>query len=87
MLPTVALGDKKTLSPKTEKDKIMQVASVYCDKSPRPAYYPVNDGGRSDGWRPLSKYLPQRRAPSKIDDDGSDEPSGVKDEPSTSATE
>jgi hypothetical protein len=59
----------------------MQVADVYCDKSPRPAYYPVNDGGRSDGWRPLSKYLPQRRAPSKIDDDGSNEPSAGKDEP------
>ena len=67
MRPNFAIGDKKIPLPQIEKDKFMQVASVYCDKSPRPAYYPGNDPERFDGWRPLGKYPPQRRTPSKID--------------------
>jgi hypothetical protein len=57
----------------------MQVASAFCDKPPRPAYYPVNDPGRLDGWRPLSKYPPHRWAPSKVDDRA--KPPAEKDEP------
>jgi hypothetical protein len=63
----------------------MQLNNVYCEKSPRPAYYPVKDGGRSVSLYPLGKYPPHRRAPNKIDDAGSTNPSDGKEEPSPGA--